>query len=281
MGNFTEYVFQNISLLEKQNASLPINDLAFLRGYGVFDFFLLAKGLPLFFEDHWQRLNRSATAMHLQVPFSREELLEAIALLYAKMPLPFAGVRVTLTGGNSPDGYNLGPEPNSLITLQPLPMFTDALPEKGMALMTHNYRRPLSQVKSIDYTVGIMMQQHAKTMGFDEVLYVQDGYVSECPRANIFGVNQQGKLITPDSGVLEGITRSRVLNLAHNSIGLEVRPVSLQELLQCKEVFITSTTKGIMPIYKIDNVLIGNEAVPEISAGLYGMLKEQIDSAMS
>jgi branched-chain amino acid aminotransferase len=276
-----QHVILNGQLLEKANASFPINDLALLRGYGVFDFFLMAKGLPLYYEDHWLRLNRSASAMHLEVPFSREELLQMIAVLHETMPIHFGGIRVTLTGGNSPDGYSLGPEPNSLITLQPLPMFTDALPEKGMALMTHNYRRPLSQVKSIDYAVGIMMQQHAKAMGFDEVLYVQDGYVSECPRANIFGVNQQGILITPDTGVLEGITRMRVLNLARNTIGLEVRPVSLNELLQCKEVFITSTTKGIMPIYKIDNVLIGNEAVPEISAGLYGMLKEQIDSAMS
>jgi D-alanine transaminase/branched-chain amino acid aminotransferase len=275
-----EYVIFNGALLKKQNALLPTNDLAFLRGYGVFDFFLLAKGLPLFFEDHWQRLNRSAAAMHLQVPFSREGLLQAIGQLYAKMPLPFAGVRVTLTGGNSPDGYSLGTEPNSLITLQPLPMFADTLPNKGMALMTHNYRRPLSSVKSIDYAVGIMMQQHAKTMGFDEVLYVQDGYVSECPRANIFGINQQGVLITPDTGVLNGITRSRVLNLRQDRIGIEIRMVSLPELMTCKEVFITSTTKGIMPVYKIDHVIIGNGALPEKSAEMYGLLKAQVDAAM-
>lgn len=274
-----EYVICNKQLIEKEKAFFPINDLALLRGYGVFDFFLMANGLPLYFEDHWQRLNKSAQSMHLAVPFARDELLEMISSLYKKMPMVFGGVRVTLTGGSSLDGYSLGPEPNSLITMQHLPLFPDTLPEKGFALMTHQYRRGLPQVKSIDYAVGIMMQQEAKTKGFDEVLYVQDGRVSECPRANIFGVTQQGILITPDTGILEGITRMRVLNLARNKISLEAKPVSLQQLMKCKEIFITSSTKGIMPVSRIDDTVIGSEGKREVSQKLYEGLKAQVDAA--
>jgi branched-chain amino acid aminotransferase len=274
-----EYAYVNLTLVAKEHASFPINDLALLRGYGVFDFFLLAKGLPLFFEDHWLRLNRSAKAMHLQVPFTREELLAMIAGLFEKMPVAFGGVRVTLTGGSSPDGYSLGAQPNSLITLQPLSMFPDNMPEKGFGLMTHAYRRAMPHVKSIDYSMGIMMLQEARAKGFDDVLFVQDGWVSECPRANIFGVTEQGILITPDTGVLEGITRMRVLNIARHHLSIEVKPLSLEMLLNCREVFISSSTKGIMPITCIDETLIGNGEDWAVSKSLYLELKAQVDSA--
>ena len=273
-----DFAIVNGVLLPKEEASLPITDLAMLWGYGVFDFFLLARGLPLFFEDHWQRLHHSASAMSIKVPFSREDFLHHISALYEKMPLPFGGIRVTLTGGNSPDGYSLAPEPNSLITLQPLAMFPEALPEKGFALMTHAYRRAMPQVKSIDYAVGIMMQQVAKSKGFDEVLYVQDGVVSECPRANIFAVTNAGILITPDLGILSGITRMRVINLARPHMKVENRPVGLEELFNAKEVFITSTTKGIMPVFKIDDTTIGKGEPGVVSRFLYAGLKAQVDS---
>lgn len=257
-------------------AAMPVTDLALQRGYGVFDFFLLADGLPLYFEDHWQRLNRSATAMHLKVPFSRDELLDMIAGLYAKTPHASAGVRVTLTGGCSPDGYSLGPVANSLVTLQPQSQWPDVLSEKGFALLSHTYKRAFPQVKSIDYTMGIMMQPIAKAKGFDEVLYVQDGLVSECPRANIFAITQSGTLITPADGVLEGITRMRILKAAMEMMQVESRPVSLAELKEAKEVFISSTTKGMLPVYKIDELEIGNPAAWDISKKLYDLLKARV-----
>ncbi len=71
-----EYAFVNSALVKKENAVLPVNDLAFLRGYGVFDFFLVDDGKPRFFENHWQRLNHSANVLHLSVPFEKDELLD-------------------------------------------------------------------------------------------------------------------------------------------------------------------------------------------------------------
>ncbi|HSK12351.1 MAG TPA: hypothetical protein VK907_04000, partial [Phnomibacter sp.] len=63
-----EYVFVNGVFYKKEEAAISVADLALLRGYGIFDFFMLANGLPLFFEDHWQRLNHSARSMDLAVP---------------------------------------------------------------------------------------------------------------------------------------------------------------------------------------------------------------------
>ncbi len=274
---FPPYVFVNGQFLPQEKASIPVNDLAVLRGYGVFDFFLVKNGLPLFFEDHWNRLQQSAAEMNISVPFSIEDAQEMLLALYTKMPYELAGARITLTGGCSPDGYLPGDVANSLVTLNPLAPFPKSLPEKGISLMTHAYHRPFSTVKTIDYTMGIKMLPHARAKGFQELLYVQDGWVTECPRSNVFAVSQQNVLITPSEGVLEGITRKRVTALASKIMKVEERPVRLQELLEAKEVFITSTTKGIWTVGNIDGHHIGDGKPGEYSTKLYEMLLEEMN----
>ena len=274
---FPPYVFVNGQFLPQEKASIPVNDLAVLRGYGVFDFFLVKNGLPLFFEEHWNRLQQSASTMNLAVPFSREDAQEMLLALYTKMPYELAGARITLTGGCSPDGYLPGDVANSLITLNPLAPFPQSLPEKGIGLMTHANSRPFSKVKTIDYTMGILMLPEAKRKGFQELLYVQDGWVTECPRSNLFAVSREDVLITPSEGVLEGITRKRVLKHAGLLIKTEVRPVHIQELLEAKEVFITSTTKGIWTVGNIDGQIIGDGKPGKFSIMLYDRLMAEMN----
>ncbi len=274
--NFPPFVFVNGLLFPKMEASLPINDLAILRGYGVFDFFLMQNGEPLFFDDHWERLQQSAGALHIRIPFSMEDGLRMISILHSRMPYPLAGVRITVTGGCSIDGYLPGEAANTIVTLHQVPAFSEAPPLQLISLMTHKYQRPLPTVKSIDYSVGIMMLPVAQKRGFDEVLFVQDEMVSECPRSNVFAVTQQNVLITPDEGVLQGITRKRVMTHASKVMKVEERPVHLKELLEAKEVFITSTTKGIWAVGNIDGKVIGDGNPGTIAQSLYSMLVEEM-----
>jgi branched-subunit amino acid aminotransferase/4-amino-4-deoxychorismate lyase len=274
---FPPFVFVNGNLLLLEKASLPVNDLAVLRGYGVFDFFLVKNGLPLFFEDHWNRLQQSAAEMNISVPFSIEDAQEMLLALYTKMPYELAGARITLTGGCSPDGYLPGDVANSLVTLNPLAPFPKSLPEKGVGLMAIDYCRPFAKAKTIDYTMGIKMLPHARAKGFQELLYVQDGWVTECPRSNLFAVSREDVLITPSEGVLEGITRKRVLKHAGLLIKTEVRPVHIQELLEAKEVFITSTTKGIWTVGNIDGQIIGDGKPGKFSIMLYDRLMAEMN----
>jgi branched-subunit amino acid aminotransferase/4-amino-4-deoxychorismate lyase len=274
---YPPFVFVNGLLFPQMEASLPVNDLALLRGYGVFDFFLVKDGQPLFFEDHWARLQQSAAALHLRIPFSKEDALRMAGILHSKMPYPLAGVRITLTGGCSMDGFLPGEAANSLLTLQPVADFPDTLSPKGIGLMTHEYRRAVASIKSIDYLVGIMMQPVASQKGFQDILYVLDGKVSECPRSNVFAVTQQDMLITPNEGVLNGITRKRVLAHASNYMKVEERPVHVTDLLEAKEVFITSTTKGIWAVGNIDGRVIGEGKPGTFSQKLYSMLLKEMN----
>ncbi len=274
---YPSYVFVNGRLLPQSEASWPVNDLAVLRGYGVFDFFLVKDGHPLFFEDHWARLQHSAGSLHLKVPFGPEDACRMIKMLHEKMPFSFAGCRITLTGGCSPDGYQPGETANCLVTLNPLPFFPETLSVAGIGLMTHTYRRPFATVKSIDYVTGIMMLPMARKKGFQEVLYVQDGAISECPRSNVFAVSRDNTLITPREGVLMGITRKRILGHAASIMKVEERPVTLTELIEAKEVFISSTTKGIWTVSNIDGQVIADGKPGEYARRLYALLVEEMN----
>ncbi len=272
-----EYAYVNAQLVRKDTASLPITDLAILRGYGVFDFFMLKNGRPLFFDAHWERLQSSAHAMRLTVSFEKEDALTMIETLHTYMPYALSGVRITLTGGNSADGYSPGPVANSLVTLVPLQPFPEQVAEKGIALMTYHYQRPLPQVKTIDYTIGILLLPQAKQNGFDEILFVQDGKVSESPRSNVFAVTQSGTLITTKGNVLNGITRMRILRHATTLMPVEERDITLQELCEASEVWISSTTKGIWPVRQINQHVIGKGTTGPVAKQLYSLLLKEMD----
>lgn len=238
-------------------ASLHISDLAVQRGYGVFDFIKVQQGLPLFLEDYLDRFYQSARHMELEVPLSREELKQVINKLTEKNGLEVAGMKMILTGGYSEDGYTPY-EPNLLITQLPLVLPSPDKVSKGIPVMTHDYVREFPEVKSINYTMGIRLISQLKARSAEEVLYVKNGLVSEFPRCNFFIVQEDDTVVTPASNILFGITRKNVLHLASRRYKTEVRDITLKEVLQAKEAFLTSTTKRILPIVKINDTVISD-----------------------
>lgn len=270
---FPAYVYINGEFLPEEKAGMPVKDLALLRGFGVFDFFRLHHGHARHFDAHWHRLLASAEAMHLSMPLDKADLQGIIEKLYSYMPYAAAGIRVTLTGGSSPNGYTPARQPNVLITLQAIEPFPDALPTQDYGLMSYPYTRPLCGVKTIDYSMGIWLQPRLHAAGFQEVLYHQHGKVSECPRANLFMVHASGKLLTPPARlVLGGITRSRVLKAAQHILPTQEKMISLTDLYEAAEVFITSTTRGVQPVLRVDHAAIGSGKPGPVATQLYDML---------
>ncbi|HEY1005784.1 MAG TPA: aminotransferase class IV, partial [Sphingobacteriaceae bacterium] len=182
-----------------------------------------------------------------------------------------SGIRFTLTGGLSPDGYQIA-EPNLIITQSPLKERDPALIERGLRLITYPYRRQLPEVKTIDYIVAIRLQSVIREMQADDVLYEHDGEVSECPRTNFFIVTAGGEVRTPGSGILEGITRSKVLEVARTFYPVITGPVRLGEIRNAAEAFITSTTKGVLPVTEIDGVPVGDGRPGPVTRHLDGEL---------
>ena len=250
------FVFINNELLPAEEAKLSVTDLAIQRGYGIFDFLVVVKGSPVFLDDHLNRFYHSAAAMHLPVALNKDELTRAIHLLIEKNQLLNAGIRITLTGGDSPDGYSIG-IPNLIITQNPF-QYTYTSPLKGIRLITHEHQRQLPHIKTIDYAKAIYLQPTIKAAGADDVLYHNAGIITECPRSNFFIVNKKREVITPDKQVLAGVTRAKIL--LNKQFVVKEEPIALEALANAEEAFITSSTKNVLPVIAIDGKPIGNGA---------------------
>jgi branched-chain amino acid aminotransferase len=245
------WVYINDGFFAAENATLSFRDLAIQRGYGVFDFFRVEQGRPVFLEEHLDRFHFSAAQMHLRIPFQKEELKEVIDTLIRKNQMEKGGIRLTLTGGNSPDGYQPA-TPNLVISPQSFTPVTAEQLSTGIRLMTYTHQRQLPHVKSIDYMMAIWLQPLLREKQVDDILYHQNGWISECPRSNFFLVTGTETIATPSLGILKGITRSKILEACGSHFTIEERPVHIAECKTAQEAFISSTTKTVLGVRQLD-----------------------------
>jgi branched-chain amino acid aminotransferase len=240
------------------DAVIPIDDLAVLRGFGIFDLLRTHGGKPLFLEEHIERLLRSAQQLDLRLPWSRGDLIDVVRQTLARNRLPEAIIRIVVTGGSSPDFITPQGRPRLLVLVSAKPQYPREWYTEGVKIITVAAERRIPGAKSIDYIPATMAIRQAKRVNAVEALYVEKGgNVLECTTSNIFAFHAQ-KLITPGRGILSGITRQAVLKVARDLCPLEIRDLKLSDLLQASEVFITGTSKDIVPVVQIDDAKIGS-----------------------
>ena len=264
--------YVNGTFVESTAASIPVNDLGLQRGYGVFDFLRVKGKQPLFLAQHIDRLYRSLTHMRLQLPQSKEELTAIIQSLIDQNQLAHSGIRITVTGGASPDGYT-PVEPHLIIVQQPIPEPPERMLTSPYKLITHHYRRQLPEVKTTDYLMAIWLQPRIKELDAQDVLYHFNGSVSECPRSNFFIITQENILVTPNEGMLKGVTRGNILSVAKQIMPVEERTVTLEDICTAKEAFISSSTKRIIPVSAVDEFRFSSYSADGFSGRLFEALR--------
>lgn len=264
-------VFINDRFVPLTAASLQISDLSIQRGYGIFDFFKTVNGKAIFLEDHLDRFFSSAAQMHLDIDLDRKAILKILEELTANNQIPDSGIRLTLTGGYSSDGYLLNTPPNLVISQTELqaPLI---LQDQGIKLMTFDYQRQLSGIKTLDYAMAIWLQPTIRQAGAHDVLYHNQGWVRECPRANFFIVNHDQEIITAATQILPGVIRKNILSLAAQGFRVVERDFNLEELANASEAFITSTTKHILPVLEIDGKAVGTGRPGEVTTNLFDQI---------
>jgi branched-chain amino acid aminotransferase len=261
------FAYMNGAILPLVDAHLHITDLALLRGYGVFDFFKSVNGKPIFIEDHLDRFEKSMELMGLDIPYTRGHLRDHILKLIQLNEGNLLGIKLLCTGGYSEDGYT-PTTPNLIMFAKP---FTFAAFNQGLKLMLLEHQRELHQIKTINYIQPITVLPKLNALKADDVLYHQNGFVSEASRSNLFMVKNK-KVITPKDDILLGVTRKHVLKIAQKSFETEVRPVTLKDLAEADEVFLTGSTKRIAPVTQIDNY---HYPIGKVTENLYHLLLEK------
>lgn len=263
--------------VDAASATLPVGDLGIVRGYGVFDLGRTYGRTPFRLREHIARLQRSAAQIDLALPWSAEEL-EAIALeTLARNPeIHDAAIRIVVTGGESASYLMPEEKPSLFVMVTPLNLPSQAIFDSGANLITVQGDRFLPTVKSINYIGAIVALKRAKQAGAVEALYVSaDGSITECTTSNFFAFKGD-TLITPEKGVLDGITRAAALEVADDLYRIEYRNLRYDELAEVDEAFITSTTKEILPIVRVDEIVIGDGVPGARTQRLMAMLHKLV-----
>ena len=256
MTNYLYYL--NGAFVPAAQASLPVDDIGLVRGYGVFDVLRTYGASPFEMRAHLERLQRSAAQIDLPLPWSLAELEQIVRETLARNDARDVTVRIIVTGGSSANTMAPGDTPTLLVILAPVRPSAEQLYREGATLISVDLARFMPTVKSLNYITAIMAQKRARQQGAVEALFrTPAGELSECTTSNLF-VFRGDELVTPAEGVLDGITRQVVLDLAGDRFAVSLRPLLYAELAEADEAFITSTTKEIMPIVRIDDITIGS-----------------------
>ena len=261
-----EIVYLNGDLIPRSQAKLSPFDHGFLYGYGLFETMRAYNGSIFRLDRHLVRLRRSAETLGIESKLASFSLEKACNDLLGANKLAEARLRFTVSAGAGDITPNLGTCSDITIfivarKLVPLPPQSY---EQGFRAILSSWRRnshsPLSQLKSTCYLENVLARQESKAIGADEALLLNErGLLAEGSTTNIFLVNR-GTLVTPsvESGVLPGITRDAVLELAQ-SLGIKANEteVKLEELIKAQEAFLTNSIIEIMPLTQFGDKLIG------------------------
>jgi len=244
------------------DARVSVLDRGFLFGDGVYETGRSYDRHFLFLEEHIQRLRRSAERLGIEIPWSDGELesqLIETARQFGKDNIYF---RMIVTRGEvNQIGLDVSSEkPNLVILVQDLSSQLGQLRTKGYYLLTSSVRRNSSQaqdpnIKSSNYLNSILALKDVKGRGaMDAVLLNSEGWVTEGTTFSVFSVGKDGVLRTPSLavGILDGITRRHILQIAQGNLKCEEGSFALSDFQNADEVFIASSVREICPVYQWD-----------------------------
>jgi branched-chain amino acid aminotransferase len=263
------FCFADGQIVPSEKASIHPMDLGLIRGYGIFDFFRTVNFKALFLDSYLDRFFASAEKTFIPLEYSRAELKAVIQELIEKNHLKEGGLRMLLSGGVSPNHFS--PAKGKLFIFAESLIFpSQEKYEKGIKLLSLEYVRPIAEIKTTNYALPVWDSMRWKDAGAEDVLYHLNGNVSESSRSNFFIV-KDGIISTPDAHVLMGITRKHIMELAGD---VQIRPISMQEVLNADEAFISSTTKILLPVTQIDDREIGTGKPGPVTLDLLIKFKE-------
>jgi len=252
----------------KSQAKISVYDHGLLYGDGVFEGIRAYNGVVFKLKEHIDRLYRSAKVIMLDIPLTKEEMINAVLETLRKNNLRDAYIRLVVTRGV--DDLGLDPrkcqKPTVIIITDTIKLYAGEAKEKGIRAMLVWVRRDSvdatsPEVKSLNYLNSVLGKIEANIAGFDEAICLdKNGYVSEGVGENLFIV-KNGKIITPPSstGILAGITREVAIKLAEK-LGYSVieSNITPTDLFTADEAFFTGTAAEIVPIVEVNKRIIGD-----------------------
>ena len=251
----------------KAEAKISVFDHGFLYGDGIFEGIRLYKGCVFRLEEHLERLEMSAKALCLNMPWTRKEISDIVCESCRRNKLTDGYIRLVVSRGFGDLGLSPKncPKPSIICIADSIKLYPEELYTTGMKIITAPTRRvsPAAlppMIKSLNYLNNILAKMEAQQHGFHECLMLNEqGYVSECTGDNVFLIHK-GKLITPAShaGALVGITRQVAIEVAQAlNIPVVETNITRYDVWNADECFLTGTAAEVIPVIEVDARTIG------------------------
>lgn len=242
------WLWHNGVIQESSNVTIPVDDHGFLYGMGLFETFRTFDGVPFLFDLHWARLEKSMEALWIDLPYTKQEIEEAIREVVRQNDQSELYVRLNVSAGRAPLGLYEGryEKPNVTLLVKPLPKefmptekrlesipFPRSLPETTFRLKSHHYMNNILGKRAL-------RDREAEGLFANEAGQVVEGLVS-----NVFWVEMDELWTTPlSTGALAGITRQWMTE----TFEVKERNVTFDELEQAAEIWLTNSIQQIAPV---------------------------------
>ena len=274
--------------LPKAEAKVSVFDHGLLYGDGVFEGIRSYNGRVFKLDEHLERLYDSAKSIMLEMPISIETMEETVLETLRRNHLTEAYIRLIVTRGVGDLGLDPDkcPKPSIIIIADKIVLYPQKYYEEGLEIVTVSVRRNYAEainprIKSLNYLNNILAKIEGKQAGAEEVLMLNaEGYVVECSGDNIFWIKNE-TLVTPPvhMGILEGVTRNSVINLAREAgMRVEERVFTRHDLYIADECFLTGTAAEVIPVVKIDRRAIGDAQPGKITQRLITAFRQLANS---
>jgi branched-chain amino acid aminotransferase len=277
-------IFIDGKLYDKENAKISVYDHGLLYGDGVFEGMRSYGGRVFRLAQHIDRLWDSAKAIWLDIPMTKAEMTKAVNDTLATNEIKDGYVRLIVTRGVGTLGLdpNKCARPGIIIITDHIALYPEELYQKGLEVVTvsvpRNHPAALSpRIKSLNYLNNILAKIEGMQAGCIEALMLNHkGELAECTGDNVFLVHG-GRISTPpvDAGILEGITRDAVIELAREA-GIEVSEVALTkyDAYVADEIFLTGSAAEVIPVVKLDGRVIGEGKPGPVTRDLTARFKK-------
>jgi len=258
-----EICYLNGEFLPLAEARVPVLDRGFIFGDGVYEVIPVYARTLFRLKEHLARLAYSLKSIRIANPHDDAAWRTLLRTLVERNPWDDQSVYLQVTRGVAPRSHEFPKSPVAatvLMIASPLKSPTAEQRAQGVAVVTReDYRWRRCDIKSVSLLANCLLRQEAEDAGVAETLLIRDGWVTEASSCNVFLV-KDGVIATPpkDNLILPGITYDLVLELAREAgIPADVRRVAATELASPDEVWISSSTREVLPVTKIDGRAVG------------------------
>lgn len=267
-----------------EDAKISVWDHGFLYGDGVFEGIRTYEGRIFRLDQHMDRFYDSAKSVKLDVHLTKEKMKEAVIETCRLNELMNAYIRLVVSRGKGDLGLDPRKcsKPTLVIIADKIKLYPEEMYKRGLKLIIASTRKNIpealnSKIKSLNYLNNILAKIEATQAGADEAVMINvDGFVAECTSENIFIV-KNGVIYTPPGyvGILEGITRGAVIDLARSmGIKVEIDMLNSHDLFVADECFLTGTGAEMIAAVEINGRVIGNGKPGQLTTKLLAAFRE-------